>query len=111
VKLLLDENLSRRIVPMLETGFPGSSHVVLLGLERAGDHDIWIYAQQNDFVIVTRDSDFSDMNALYGPPSGTGGFQVVDQRRNVPPHQPALRAYQPDHHFSPTCLTNHRRAI
>ncbi|MGR2912687.1 DUF5615 family PIN-like protein [Acidithiobacillus ferrivorans] len=53
---------------MLETGFPGSSHVVLLGLERAGDHDIWIYAQQNDFVIVTRDSDFSDMTALYGPP-------------------------------------------
>jgi predicted nuclease of predicted toxin-antitoxin system len=37
VKLLLDENLSRRIVPFLQADFPGSSHVSLLGLERASD--------------------------------------------------------------------------
>ena len=83
MKLLLDENLSRRIVSLLETDFPGSSHVVLLGLERASDHDIWIYAQQNDFVIVTRDSDFSDMIALYGPPPKVVRFCRGNCRRVV----------------------------
>jgi predicted nuclease of predicted toxin-antitoxin system len=33
MKLLLDENLSRRIVPFLQTDFPGSSQVVLEGLQ------------------------------------------------------------------------------
>lgn len=33
MKLLLDENLSRRIVPFLQIAFPGSSQVALLGLE------------------------------------------------------------------------------
>lgn len=35
MKLLLDENLSRRIVPFLQAAFPGSSQVALLGLETA----------------------------------------------------------------------------
>jgi Domain of unknown function (DUF5615) len=30
MKLLLDENLSRRIVPFLQLAFPGSSQVALL---------------------------------------------------------------------------------
>lgn len=41
MKLLLDENLSRRIVPFLQDGYPGSSQVVLEGLERADDHVVW----------------------------------------------------------------------
>lgn len=68
LKLLLDENLSRRMVPLLESYFPESTHVCLVGLENALDAEIWSYAGQHDFVIVTRDSDFSDMAALYGPP-------------------------------------------
>ncbi len=79
----MDENLSRRIVSLLEADFPGSSHVVLLGLERASDPDIWIYAQRNDFVIVTRDSDFSDMIALYGPPPKVVRFCRGNCSRNV----------------------------
>ena len=35
MKLLLDENLSRRLVPFLQEAYPGSSQVVLLGLEQA----------------------------------------------------------------------------
>jgi len=40
MKLLLDENLSRRIIPFLQTAFPGSSQVALLGLEGASDSEI-----------------------------------------------------------------------
>jgi predicted nuclease of predicted toxin-antitoxin system len=37
VKLLLDENVSRRLIPFLQEQFPGSFEVALLGLERASD--------------------------------------------------------------------------
>jgi predicted nuclease of predicted toxin-antitoxin system len=38
MKLLLDENLSRRLVPFLQHDYPGSNQVVLLGMESASDH-------------------------------------------------------------------------
>ncbi|MFZ5595339.1 MAG: DUF5615 family PIN-like protein [Pseudomonadota bacterium] len=68
MKLLLDENLSRRIVPFLQTDYPGSSQVALDGLEAADDREIWKYAKANDFVIVTRDSDFYDLSLIHGSP-------------------------------------------
>ena len=58
MKLLLDENLSRRIVVSLQAGFPGTSHVSLLGLDRATDYAIWRYAKDGDYVVVTKDDDF-----------------------------------------------------
>jgi len=68
MKLLLDENLSRRIVPSLQEAFPGSTHVALVGLERADDREVWDFAKRNDFVIVTKDSDFTDLLSLFGYP-------------------------------------------
>ena len=68
MKLLLDENLSRRIVPFLQTDFPGSSQVALLGLESANDLEIWEYAKANCFVIVSRDSDFQERSLVTGHP-------------------------------------------
>ena len=68
MKLLLDENLSRRMVSLIASHYPGSSQVTLLGLERASDTAIWSYARQHDFVIVTKDSDFLDLSALHGQP-------------------------------------------
>ena len=66
MKLLLDENLSRRIVPFLQTAFPDSSQVALLGLEGANDSEIWQYAKDNGFVIVSRDSDFQEYSLVAG---------------------------------------------
>lgn len=43
MKLLLDENLSRRIVPFLEAYYPASTQVACL--ERAVDHEIWQFAK------------------------------------------------------------------
>jgi predicted nuclease of predicted toxin-antitoxin system len=68
VKLLLDENLSRRIVPFLQAVFPGSSQVVLEGLEQAEDGEVWQFARDNGFVIVTKDSDFHELSLLKGAP-------------------------------------------
>jgi predicted nuclease of predicted toxin-antitoxin system len=68
MKLLLDENLSRRIVPFLQSAFPGSTQVALLGMESASDADIWQYAKEHGFVIVTRDSDFQERSLISGHP-------------------------------------------
>ncbi|MGV3652648.1 MAG: DUF5615 family PIN-like protein [Noviherbaspirillum sp.] len=68
MKLLPDENRSRRIVPSLQASYPGTSHVSLLGLERADDRAIWASSKINDYVIVTKDDDFQSLLALLGHP-------------------------------------------
>lgn len=68
MKLLLDENLSRRILPALALRFPGSSHVVLDGLSSASDEEVWEWARTHGFVIVTKDDDFQVLSDLRGHP-------------------------------------------
>ncbi|MBU0501181.1 MAG: DUF5615 family PIN-like protein [Gammaproteobacteria bacterium] len=55
MKLLFDENLSRRLVPFLQTAYPGSTQVALIGLECADDRSIWQYAREQGFVTVTKE--------------------------------------------------------
>ncbi len=64
MKLLLDENLSRRLVPFLQHDYPGSSQVVLLGMESAADKDVWQRARDESYVIVTRDADFQELSSI-----------------------------------------------
>jgi len=68
VKLLLDENLSRRLVPEISPSFPGSAHVCTCGLETADDGTVWTYAADHGFTIVTKDTDFHQRCFLYGAP-------------------------------------------
>jgi predicted nuclease of predicted toxin-antitoxin system len=68
VKLLLDQNLSPRLLRALESLYPGSSHVRLIGLREAGDDVVWDYARDHDFVIVSKDSDFHQRSLLFGLP-------------------------------------------
>lgn len=68
MKLLLDENLSRYLLPNIHSAYPGSTHAVLAGLERASDLAVWEYARANDLTIVTKDADFYEMSLLRGAP-------------------------------------------
>lgn len=68
MKLLLDENLSDRIVPQIVDLYPDSAHVKTLALIQSEDVLIWEYAKANDFVIVSKDSDFHQRSLLYGHP-------------------------------------------
>ncbi len=68
MKLLLDENLSDRIIVRILDLYPDSSHVKFLGLTSIDDVVIWDYAKANDFVIVSKDSDFHQRSLLYGHP-------------------------------------------
>jgi predicted nuclease of predicted toxin-antitoxin system len=83
MKLLLDENLSRRMVPLLERQYPGTTQVALAGLERAVDREIWAYAREHGFVIVTQDSDFHELSVLLGIPPKVLWLQAGNQSRLV----------------------------
>lgn len=68
MKLLLDENLSRRLIPFLVTAYPGSSQVALLELEQSDDRALWAFSKQNGYVLVSRDADFHELSLLNGQP-------------------------------------------
>ena len=68
MKLLLDENLSDRIIYKIGDLYPESEHVKTLGLVHTDDSLIWKYAKKNNFVIVSKDSDFHQRSLLYGHP-------------------------------------------
>lgn len=68
MKLLLDENLSDHIIPKIIDLYPNSEHVKSLRLTNTDDVVIWEFAKSNDFVIVSKDSDFHQRSLLYGYP-------------------------------------------
>jgi predicted nuclease of predicted toxin-antitoxin system len=69
MKLLFDENLSRRLVEATRDLFPNSAHVSQVGLTNSTtDRQIWDYAKQHGFAIITADTDFVTMANAYGPP-------------------------------------------
>jgi len=68
VKLLLDQNLSRMLVRRLSNEYPESVHVAEVDLDTAADRDIWEYAGEQGYAIVSKDSDFRQLALLFGPP-------------------------------------------
>ena len=64
MKLLLDENLSDRIIDKISDLYPNSQQVKALGLTSSDDAVIWKFAKLNDFIIVSKDSDFHQRSLL-----------------------------------------------
>ena len=68
MKLLFDQNLPARLVSSLSAQFPESVHVRPLGLAVATDLEIWQYARDRGFSIMSKDGDFSQLSLLHGAP-------------------------------------------
>ena len=66
--LLFDQNISPRLVERLEDLYPNSVHVSMIGMGNALDIDVWQYAYDHDYMIVTKDADFSEFGLLRGFP-------------------------------------------
>lgn len=67
MRLLFDQNLSRRLVAELAPWFPDSAHVGSVGLDTATDSEVWAYAGEQGYLIA-KDSDFRQLAFLFGPP-------------------------------------------
>jgi predicted nuclease of predicted toxin-antitoxin system len=68
VKLLFDENLSRRLPARIDDLFSGSIHVSSPGILETPDSVIWEFARAHGFAIITADIDFYEMATTAGPP-------------------------------------------
>jgi len=62
MKLLLDANVSLRLITKLQFHFDDCFHVDDLGLtDPAKDVENWSYALANDLIIITNDDDFLNL--------------------------------------------------
>ena len=68
MSLLLDENLSPRLVSRLSSLFPELIHVGDVNLAKASDETIWVWARRNGHTIITMDADFVGLSQRLGWP-------------------------------------------
>ena len=68
MKLLFDQNLSRQLPRLLADRYPESRHIREAGMRGAPDDGIWAYAREDDFIIVTKDTDYRVLSRNLGHP-------------------------------------------
>ena len=68
MKLLFDQNLSPRLRRLLADVYEGCAHVRDLGMAESLDTEIWRYAAEHGFTVVTKDSDFLQRSLTLGFP-------------------------------------------
>ena len=68
MKLLFDQNISHKILNHLPELFSESTTIKNEGLINVPDREIWEFAKENGYSIVTQDSDFSHLTSLFGFP-------------------------------------------
>jgi predicted nuclease of predicted toxin-antitoxin system len=66
--LLLDQNISFRVAKKLNSRFPNIAHVSDCKLLGRKDDEIWNFAKQSTYTIVSYDSDFYDLALVRGIP-------------------------------------------
>jgi predicted nuclease of predicted toxin-antitoxin system len=95
LKLLFDQNLSYKLVRSFSDEFPGSAHVRDLGLASVVDIDVWEYAKQFGFTIVSKDTDFSQRGFLFGPLPKLSGYdlETAHQKRSRTFFFPTLQRF------------------
>ena len=69
MKILLDANISYKLTKKLIPIFGECSYVDSIGLNvPAQDIEIWKYAKENGFIIITKDDDFINLMEIKGFP-------------------------------------------
>jgi len=68
MRLLLDQNISYRIVKNISDIYPDIRHVSSLGMLNEEDLLIWNFAKDEGYTIVTFDADFYELQLTKGFP-------------------------------------------
>ncbi len=81
MNLLIDANISYRIVKLLSTDFQKVIHVSQTELSvPAKDSDVWDWAKKNNFTIITQDEDFVRLLVVHGFPPKLILLRMGNQR-------------------------------
>jgi predicted nuclease of predicted toxin-antitoxin system len=107
MKLLFDQNISHRILIYIQDTFPKAKQVRQLGLENATDKEIWEYAKENNYTVVSFDGDFYDFTLVWGHPPKIIWLRTFNQTTShvaemLRKHDKTLFAFQKDNDLA--CL-------
>lgn len=111
--LLLDENLSFRLIKLLAAEFTSVQHVANLKLNSQSDSEIWKYAKINKLCILTKDSDFNDMSIANGlPPKvivlAIGNCSTAEIAEHLKTRKETIHGFLVDDHAALLILTGRR---
>ena len=111
MKFLFDQNISHRILQIISGIFENSTSVKQLGMLNASDSEIWEFAKSNDYHIITQDSDFNDLNSLYGfPPKiiwiRTGNLKTAQIAQILSDYSDEINRFIEDDNYG--CFEIHR---
>lgn len=84
MKLLFDQNISYRIVNKFNKFFDDCKQVTSIGLANCTDIEIWKYAHDNGYAIVTFDADFYEISLLNGCPPKIIWLRTGNMPTNTP---------------------------
>lgn len=82
MKLLLDANLSWRLTVKLKAYFSDCVHVEQVRSTPMKDLEIWRYALENNYMIITNDEDFLNLVNLKGFPPKVVLLRTGNQSNN-----------------------------
>ena len=80
MRLLFDQNLSFKLCNLLGDLFADSTQARLIGMDQSDDVDLWNFARDNGYVIVTQDVDFFNRSAVHGFPPKVIWLRCGNQR-------------------------------
>ena len=101
MKLLFDQNLSPKLVPRLADLFPGSIHVLSVGMDQADDNQVWECTKLNGFAVVTKDEDYNNLSVLHGSPPKvlwlqSGNCTIIQVKALLRSHFAEIEAFEND---------------
>ncbi|MCS6822017.1 MAG: DUF5615 family PIN-like protein [Microscillaceae bacterium] len=68
MKLLLEQNISYKVLKELNEHFPESAQAGRIGLGQAGDREVWNFAKVHGYTLVTYEATFHEISLLLGAP-------------------------------------------
>ena len=101
MRLLFDHNLSPDLKALLSDLHRQSLHVWDLEMDTAADTEIWAYALEHGFVIVTKDADYRELSIMRGHPPKViwvrlGNCPTSDVAALLRQHHVALTSFSRD---------------
>lgn len=101
MKLLLDENISHKLVIRLHEFFPGIKHILDFQLNSIDDKVIFQFAKENGFAIVTFDEDYFTLSVLNSfPPKiiwlRTGNLSTNELEEILKTKRPVIEKFLED---------------
>ncbi|NJO00592.1 MAG: DUF5615 family PIN-like protein [Bacteroidia bacterium] len=107
MKLLLDQNISYRIIKLLHEFYPEMSQIGRLGMAQTDDAMVWQYARTHNYILVTFDAYFHERNLISGYPIKIIWLQCQDTSTNnvvriLKDNYAAIKSFYEDENH--TCL-------